>query len=148
MIAIRKNTRSGDTQRNAAAIHAIAQLFARRHAMTPPEESLSDKRCVPCKGDVPPMTLGAAKAFLQQLSPEWKIVEERRLERIFHFPDFANALRFADRIGEIAEQEGHHPDLHVGYGRLTVQIWTHKIDGLTLSDFILAAKVDKAATTG
>ena len=110
-------------------------------------ESLAEKRCIPCRGDVPPMDPAAAEGFLRQLSPEWKVVGNHHLERTLHFSDFAGALGFAGRIGEIAEREGHHPDLHISYGRLGVQVWTHKINGLTLSDFILAAKIDKAAVS-
>lgn len=75
----------------------------------------------------------------------WAHADHRRIERTFPFPDFVRALGFANRIGEIAEAEGHHPDLLVAWGRVEVTIWTHKVNGLTESDFILAAKIDRLA---
>ena len=86
-----------------------------------------------------------AQELLGQLGSGWQLTYEgARLERAYQFKDFAQALAFANAVGEIAEQEGHHPDLHVGWGRCTVEIWTHKINGLTESDFFLAAKADRA----
>lgn len=112
--------------------------------------SLADNACVPCRGGVPPLESGRADDLLRQLEQGWRINEAGHLERSFGFGDFAAALAFANRIGEIAEAEGHHPDLHVSWGRCGVEIWTHKIGGLTESDFYLAAKADRAfrAATG
>jgi 4a-hydroxytetrahydrobiopterin dehydratase len=78
----------------------------------------------------------------QELGSSWEVVREHHLEKEFSFPDFRSALDFTVRLGEVAEAEGHHPDIHLAWGRVKVQIWTHKIDGLTESDFILAAKTD------
>jgi 4a-hydroxytetrahydrobiopterin dehydratase len=103
---------------------------------------LAHKRCVPCRGGTPPLS-GEGIKQLQPQVPAWEVVDEHHLRRRFDFPDFATALAFVDRIGEIAEQEGHHPDVQLSYGRVVVEIWTHKIDGLTESDFILAAKIDR-----
>jgi 4a-hydroxytetrahydrobiopterin dehydratase len=86
-------------------------------------------------------TLGRYAAKL----PEWKVVREHHVARTFPFPDFKKALRFANKIGALAEEEGHHPDLCVSWGKLGVQIFTHKVGGLTESDFILAAKIDRLA---
>jgi 4a-hydroxytetrahydrobiopterin dehydratase len=75
--------------------------------------------------------------------PEWGVVDGHHLDRVFNFPDFRTALAFVNRVGEIAEAEGHHPDLWLAWGKVEVKIWTHKIDGLTESDFVLAAKIDR-----
>ncbi len=107
-------------------------------------EKLAAKRCVPCRGGVPPLTGPALEALLAQLGPNgWRGVRGHHLEKSFGFPDFAQALAFVNRIGALAEEEGHHPDLHLSWGQVRVEIWTHKIDGLTESDFVLAAKVDR-----
>lgn len=75
--------------------------------------------------------------------PGWQLVNEHHITRKFDFPDFRSALDFVNKIGELAEQEGHHPDILLGWGRVEVTLWTHKVDGLTESDFILAAKIDR-----
>ncbi|MGI8990744.1 MAG: 4a-hydroxytetrahydrobiopterin dehydratase [Bryobacteraceae bacterium] len=104
--------------------------------------SLAEKHCIPCKGGVPPLKGGELRHFAAQL-PEWKVVDEHRIAKTFAFPDFQKALDFVNRAGAIAESEGHHPDLNLSWGRVAVTIYTHKIDGLTESDFILAAKIDE-----
>lgn len=106
-------------------------------------ESLADKTCVPCKGDVPPLGAGAIAFLLDQLDG-WQVVEGRKLTKTYRFPDFATALTFVDRVGAIAEEQGHHPDIHLAWGKVTIEIWTHKINGLTESDFVFAAKCDRA----
>lgn len=106
--------------------------------------SLADKQCIPCKGGVPPMPRAQAEELLGELDDGWKLNEDGHLERKFAFGNFVMAMEFANRIGEIAEAENHHPDLHIGWGRCTVEIWTHKISGLTESDFYFAAKADRA----
>lgn len=107
--------------------------------------SLADQHCVPCRGGVPPLERSRAEALLRELDGAWRLNDAGHLERTFEFKNFKQALEFANRVGEIAEAEQHHPDLHVAWGRCTVEVWTHKIDGLTESDFYLAAKVDRAA---
>ena len=103
--------------------------------------NLADKQCVPCRGGVPPLQGDQLRRLAGQI-PGWQIVGEHHLTRSFTFPDFKQALAFVNRVGEVAEQQGHHPDLLLSWGRVEVKIWTHKIDGLTESDFILAAKID------
>jgi len=109
---------------------------------------LAAKECVPCKGGVPPLR-GAALLVLQhQLGPDgngWRIEAEHHLEKEFRFPDFAAALAYVNRVGEVAEAQKHHPDLFLAWGKVRVTIWTHKIDGLTESDFVFAAKCDALA---
>ena len=105
--------------------------------------ALADKTCVPCKGGVPPLEAPEVEALLAQLEG-WQAPDSRRLIKTYRFPDFAQALAFVDRVGVIAEQQGHHPDIHLAWGKVTIEIWTHKINGLTESDFIFAAKCDRA----
>ena len=104
---------------------------------------LSEQSCVPCQGGVPPLHGEALGKLAGQLAGGWEVVEEHHLEKSFHFPDFAQALAFTNRVGGLAEAEGHHPDIHLAWGLVKLTIWTHKIDGLTESDFILAAKADR-----
>jgi 4a-hydroxytetrahydrobiopterin dehydratase len=106
---------------------------------------LASKECVPCRGGVPPLEGEELAKLSQELGDRWEVVEGHHLRREFTFPDFREALAFTNRVGEIAETEGHHPDIHLAWGRVAVEIWTHTIDGLTESDFILAAKIDRGA---
>lgn len=101
---------------------------------------LSKKNCIPCKGGVPPLKGEPLKQLLGQLDKGWKVIDEHHLEKEYLFKNFQEALEFTNKIGEIAEQEGHHPDIYLSYGKVKIQIWTHKINGLSESDFILAAK--------
>jgi len=86
---------------------------------------------------------GAELAAYAAQVPDWRVAEQHHLERVFLFPDFKTALEFVNQVGELAEQQGHHPELLLGWGRVEVRIWTHKINGLSESDFILAAKIDR-----
>ncbi len=103
---------------------------------------LASKTCVPCRGGVPPLK-GPDLAALAKQVPQWQVVNEHHLTRNFTFPDFRQALDFVNRVGAIAEEQGHHPNIMLTWGRAEITIWTHKIDGLTESDFILAAKIDQ-----
>jgi 4a-hydroxytetrahydrobiopterin dehydratase len=103
---------------------------------------LAAKKCVPCQGGVPPLKEDQVRPLLAQLD-QWQVVRNHHLQREFTFPDFVSALAFVNKVGEVAEAEGHHPDLYLTWGQARVEIWTHKIDGLTESDFILAAKIDQ-----
>jgi 4a-hydroxytetrahydrobiopterin dehydratase len=107
--------------------------------------SLADQACIPCRGGVPPLAPDRVTDLLAELGGEWTLTDSGHLLRRYEFKNFAHALDFANRVGAIAEREAHHPDLHVGWGRCDVEIWTHKIAGLTDSDFYLAAKVERAA---
>lgn len=108
---------------------------------------LADQHCAPCRGGVPPLTAKQLIPYAEQL-PDWKIVEEHHLAKSFLFSDFKTGLDFVNRVGAIAEQEGHHPDLGLAWGKVDVQIYTHKIKGLTESDFVLAAKIDQVYFAG
>ena len=103
---------------------------------------LASKTCVPCRGGVPPLQGEELTKLAAQLSG-WNVVNEHHLERTFKFPDFRTALSFTNRVGELAEEQGHHPDIYLSWGKVAITTWTHKIDGLTESDFILAAKIDQ-----
>ena len=106
---------------------------------------LAAKQCVPCKGGAPPLAGKELDDLLAQLGPNgWKVVQGHHLEKAYTFPDFALALAFVNRVGAVAEQQGHHPDLTLGWGKVGLTLWTHKIDGLTESDFVFAAKADQA----
>jgi 4a-hydroxytetrahydrobiopterin dehydratase len=113
---------------------------------TDPSCDLAKRDCVPCRGGVPPLT-GEALGRFAQLLPTWKVVADHHLEKAYSFPDFVGALAFVNRIGALAEAQGHHPDLALSWGRVVVTLWTHKIDGLTESDFVLAAKIDELPRT-
>lgn len=103
---------------------------------------LASKTCVPCRGGVPPLA-GKELENLAKEVPQWKVVNGHHITREFRFPDFKQALSFVNKVGDIAEGQGHHPDIFLTWGKAEVTTWTHKIDGLTESDFILAAKIDK-----
>ena len=103
---------------------------------------LADKRCVPCRGGVPPLQGEALRTLAAQVSG-WKVINEHHITKTYLFRDFKTGLDFVNRVGAVAEEEGHHPDLCLAWGRVDVKTYTHKIDGLTESDFILAAKIDR-----
>jgi 4a-hydroxytetrahydrobiopterin dehydratase len=107
--------------------------------------SLAEMKCVPCQGGEPTVT-EEEMTELKPKVPDWEVVEQdgvKRLKRVFRFEDFAGALAFTNKVGEIAEAEGHHPQLVTEWGRVTVRWWTHKIDGLHRNDFVMAAKTDR-----
>jgi len=107
--------------------------------------TLAEKECVPCKGGTPPLKGEEMAKLARQLPPGWQAVDEHHLEKEFKFKDFREALNFTNRVGELAEAQGHHPDIYLAWGQVRLTIWTHKVNGLTESDFILAAKADKLA---
>ncbi|PYX45095.1 MAG: 4a-hydroxytetrahydrobiopterin dehydratase [Acidobacteria bacterium] len=105
-------------------------------------EDLADKICVPCRGGVPPLRGDDLEKLLQEV-PLWKVEREHHIHREFNFEDFQQALDFVNRVGALAEEQGHHPDIFLAWGKADITLWTHKIDGLTESDFIMAAKIDR-----
>ena len=104
---------------------------------------LAKKTCIPCKGGVPPLKGAKLNDLLEKLKNDWKIIKEHHLEKEYSFKNFKAALNFTIKVGELAENLGHHPDIFLAWGKVKLTIWTHKIDGLTESDFIFAAKADK-----
>ncbi len=109
--------------------------------------ALAARKCVPCKGGTSPLKGEALSVLLAELDGpgEWKVVDEHHLEGLYRFKNFREALDFTNRVGEMAEEQFHHPDIHLAWGRVRVEIWTHKIKGLTESDFVFAAKTDALA---
>ena len=107
--------------------------------------SLADKTCVPCRGGTPSLKGKELADIHRQLreSSQWNVINEHHLARNYKFPDFRSALAFVNKVGEVAEEQGHHPDILLGWGKVEVTTWTHAVDGLTESDFILAAKIDR-----
>jgi 4a-hydroxytetrahydrobiopterin dehydratase len=103
---------------------------------------LASKHCVPCHGGVPALK-GQELHDLAKQVPAWKVINEHHLARAYEFPDFKTALEFVNKVGDVAEQEGHHPNIAFTWGKAEITIYTHKVDGLTESDFILAAKIEK-----
>ncbi|MFQ5513623.1 MAG: 4a-hydroxytetrahydrobiopterin dehydratase [Myxococcota bacterium] len=104
---------------------------------------LATRKCVPCRSGVPPLQGEALEALHAQLEPGWEIMESHHIRKLYRFPDFASALAFVNRVGQMAEELGHHPDLQLSWGKVLVEIWTHKIGGLHEADFVFAARCDK-----
>lgn len=104
---------------------------------------LAKKDCVPCRGGVPPLKGEALRTLLEQLGSDWRVVDGHHLEKEYVFKDFKEALAFTNKVGALAESQGHHPDIALAWGKVKLTLWTHKINGLTESDFILAAKVEE-----
>lgn len=105
---------------------------------------LAKETCVPCQGGVPSIAMVEAQKLLAQLHVEWSINSIGHLERVFLVKNFSQALGLAVKLGRIAEEQDHHPDFLLSYGKLKAELWTHKVDGLTRADFVLAAKFDEA----
>ena len=105
--------------------------------------ALAEKECVPCKGGVPPLKGQDLARLAAELGGGWQVVTGHHLEKEYQFKDFREALAFTNRLGELAEAQGHHPDIYLAWGKVRLTIWTHKINGLTESDFVFAAKADQ-----
>ncbi len=103
---------------------------------------LASKTCVPCRGGVPPLKGHELEPLRKQVEG-WNLVNEHHITKSFKFLNFVKALEFVNRVGELAEQQGHHPDILLAWGKADITLWTHKINGLTESDFIMAAKIDQ-----
>ena len=103
---------------------------------------LTNKACIPCQGGIPPLSESECEKFIKELHPDWKVINNHHLERNYLFSNFVEGLAFTNILGALAEKEGHHPDIYLSWGKVKVTVWTHKIDGLTESDFIWAAKSD------
>lgn len=106
--------------------------------------SLADKQCIPCQGGVPPLDAETAEKLLKQLGEGWQLTHQKtRLYKQFTFKNFKKALAYVNAVGEVSEEQGHHPNFHFTWGEVELEIWTHKIGGLTESDFFLAAKANR-----
>ncbi|MBE45040.1 MAG: pterin-4-alpha-carbinolamine dehydratase [Euryarchaeota archaeon] len=106
-------------------------------------DNLSAKDCVPCQGGVPPLSEEESAAFLEQVNSDWNVIDNHHLIRKWEFPDFATSLDFTNKLGAICEEQGHHADFQLSWGKVVAIIFTHKIDALTESDFVLASKFDQ-----
>jgi 4a-hydroxytetrahydrobiopterin dehydratase len=105
--------------------------------------NLASKQCVPCRGGVPPLKGAELEALLREVGNGWRVIDEHHLEKEYRFKNFREALGFTLRVGDLAEAQNHHPDIFLAWGRVRLMVWTHKIDGLTESDFVFAAKADQ-----
>jgi 4a-hydroxytetrahydrobiopterin dehydratase len=108
------------------------------------DTTLQNKKCSACSGDLPVFKGDVLQEYAQKLPAGWEVKNEHHLERVISFPDFASALNFVNKVGEIAESEGHHPDIYLTYGKVKLDVCTHKVDGLTENDFIFATKAESA----
>src|SRR5436190_2320264 len=105
--------------------------------------TLAEKECVPCKGGIPALKGEDLEKLKAQVGASWRVVDGHHLEKEYKFKNFRDALAFTNKVGELAEAQGHHPDIYLAWGQVKLTIWTHKVDGLTESDFILAAKAER-----
>ncbi len=106
------------------------------------KNELAERECVPCRGDVLPLTALEIAPLLAQLVA-WKVVDKRHLRKVYTFADFRAALNFVNRVGDVADAADHHPDIEFGWGRAVITLWTHNINGLSENDFIVAAQIDR-----
>jgi 4a-hydroxytetrahydrobiopterin dehydratase len=131
---------------NDVPVIYVDGVEAFRHRVTSDQLTafrLAQEKCVPCRGGVPPLKGKELSAVQRELGSSWRVVDEHHLEREFRFKNFAEALVFTNKVGAIAEEQGHHPDIYLAWGKVRITLWTHTIDGLTRSDFVLAAKIDR-----
>jgi 4a-hydroxytetrahydrobiopterin dehydratase len=104
---------------------------------------LSRKKCKPCEGGVAPLDQKEVAEYLKQIKDDWKVTDKNKISREFLFVNFRHTMDFVNKVADLAEEEGHHPVMHVYFGRVVIELWTHAIDGLSENDFILASKIDK-----
>lgn len=104
---------------------------------------LSDKKCVACEGGVPPIVGTEIERYLSELTLPWQVNEEKKISKEFVFKDFKESMQFVNKVADLAEDEGHHPDIAISYSKVNIELWTHAIGGLSENDFIMAAKIEK-----
>ncbi len=104
---------------------------------------LTAKKCKPCEGGVPPLNQKEVEALKKQVSDDWKVIEISKITREFSFINYLHTMEFVNKVAKLAEEEGHHPDMHVYYGRVVIELSTHSINGLSENDFIMASKIDR-----
>lgn len=104
---------------------------------------LSKKKCIPCEGGTPPLKAEKIADYISELHDKWEVVDNKKIKKEFKFKNFLEAIEFLNKIAKIAEQENHHPDIHIYYNRVLIELWTHEVGGLSENDFILAAKIDE-----
>ncbi len=106
-------------------------------------KNLTTSHCVPCEGGMPRMKPEEIEEYKKKISPEWKVIDNIKLQREFHFKDFRQAMKFVNKVADVANIENHHPDIYIFYSLVKIELWTHAISGLFKNDFILAAKIEK-----
>ncbi len=104
---------------------------------------LSEKKCKPCEGGIPPLDSAEIEEFRGHLKSDWEVSENKKLSKEYVFVNYLHTMDFVDKVAQLAESEGHHPVMHVYYGRVVIELWTHAINGLSENDFIMAYKIDK-----
>ena len=104
---------------------------------------LGEKKCVPCEGGTPPLGADEIQELKQHIKPDWKISDNAMLSKEYKFVNFKHTMDFVNKVAELAEDEGHHPVMHVSYGKVGIDLWTHAVNGLSENDFIMAYKIDK-----
>lgn len=105
--------------------------------------SLLHKKCVPCEAGTPAFTKEQVEKYKKKLITEWDIIDDKKLKKVFKFKDFVEAMKFVNKVADIAESEGHHPDIYIFYNKVTIELWTHAIGGLSENDFIVARKIEE-----
>ena len=103
---------------------------------------LAAKKCIPCEAGTPPLSPDEVRKYLPE-AEGWEVLEDKKIQKKFRFKNFVESMAFVNKIAQIAEEEGHHPDIHIIYSRVTIELMTHAIGGLSENDFIMAAKIDK-----
>ena len=127
-----------------AALAAKAKPFSTKEQITMAEGELAERECIACTSDDDPLEGDAITELYEQLDTDvWTVIDEHHLDGTYEFEDFRDALEFTKAIGELAEEEWHHPDIHLSWGEVRVEMWTHKIDGLFETDFVMAARMDR-----
>jgi len=104
---------------------------------------LSKKKCIPCEGGIPPLDNARVEEYQKHIQSEWRVTSDSKISREYSFKDYMNTIGFVNRVADLAEEEGHHPVMHVYYSKVVIELWTHAIGGLSENAFILAAKIDK-----
>lgn len=104
---------------------------------------LTKKKCKPCEGGVPALTTSEVAEYKKNITADWKVTDDNKVSKEFSFVNYRHTMDFVNKVADLAEEEGHHPVMHVFYGRLVIELWTHAINGLSENDFIMAAKIDK-----
>lgn len=104
--------------------------------------SLVSKKCVPCEGGVEPLKKEKINEYMEAINPDWEVIDDKVLKRKFKFPTFKEAIAFVNKVANLAEEEGHHPDITINYNKVTLQLTTHAIGGLSENDFVMAAKIE------
>ena len=151
---MKPNTQTHTSHKNEVlvGIEAQEEVFETENELTPAKEHLERgqsldvplilQKCVPCHGGILPLAGPELRRLQAQLN-NWSVWEDHHLLKTFKFSDFASALAFVNKVGEIAEGQGHHPNIFLSWGMVKIELWTHAIEGLSLNDFILAAKIDQ-----